>query len=431
MTVGANAIPDESPAPTFEDLGLHPGLLKGVADLGFKRPTPIQAQAIPHILAGRDVIGSAQTGTGKTAAFVLPLVHRLLTAGRKGIKGLVVAPTRELAQQSADHLAELSKYVPVKGCAVYGGVPFPPQVRALASHPDVVSATPGRLLDHVRGGRIDLRGVEIFVLDEADRMMDMGFLPDVRRILSLLPASRQNLVFSATLPPATLRVAEDICRDPVHVRVGGIAPKVPVGIRHAVYPVEHEQKEALLLRLIQDLKEGSVLVFMRTKDRADRVAAFLQKSGVAATVMHGDRSQAERQAALDSFRSGRHRVLVATDLAARGLDIDDITHVINFDLPEEPETYIHRIGRTGRAEAEGDAFSLMAPMEEPWITAVEKVLGGNRLPRVILPDFPYRKSNVAGSWHPRPFYIPGPYARKNRAGRGRPGGGRGGGFRRR
>jgi ATP-dependent RNA helicase RhlE len=290
---------------------------------------------------------------------------------------------------------------------------------------DIVSATPGRLLDHAQSGRLKLLEVEIFVLDEADRMMDMGFLPDVRRILSLLPIQRQNLVFSATLPPETLRLCEQICKHPVRVQIGSGKTSVPAGIRHAVYPVIHEQKLELLLRLMRDMGEKtSVLLFTRTKDRADRIAESLGKAGFRAAVMHGDRSQAERVAALESFRRGAHQVLVATDIAARGLDIEDISHVINYDIPEEPENYIHRIGRTGRAEAEGDAFTLMAPEEEPWITAVERILN-HRLPRVLLPDFTYKKSTVAGSYHPRPYYIP--TRRPGQRGRG----GGGGGFRRR
>ncbi len=391
--------------------------------MGYLRPTPVQEQAIPPILEGKDVIASAQTGTGKTAAFVLPILNRLLASTRRrGPRALIVAPTRELAQQSADHIEMLSKHTQVRGVAIYGGVAFPPQIRALTAGVDVISATPGRLLDHAQSGRLKLLEIEIFVLDEADRMMDMGFLPDVRRILSLLPIQRQNLIFSATLPPETLRMSEQICKNPVRVQVGAGTTSVPAGIRHAVYPVIHEQKLELLLRLMRDMGAGkSVLLFTRTKDRADRIAESLGKAGIRAAVMHGDRSQSERVAALESFRRGAHQVLVATDIAARGLDIEDISHVINYDIPEEPENYIHRIGRTGRAEAEGDAFTLMAPEEEPWITAVERILN-HRLPRVLLPDFTYKKSTVAGSYHPRPFYIP-----TRRPGQR----GRGGGMRRR
>jgi len=410
---------------TFDEFGLNPAILKGVREMGYLRPTPVQEEAIPPILEGRDVMASAQTGTGKTAAFVLPILHRLMGGTRRrGPRALIVAPTRELAQQSADHIEMLSKHVQLRGAAIYGGVAFPPQIRALTQGVDLVSATPGRLLDHASAGRLKLLDVEILVIDEADRMMDMGFLPDVRRILSLLPVKRQNLVFSATLPSETLRLADQICKNAVRIQIGAGRTSVPAGIRHAVYPVIHEQKLELLLRLMHDMGEGaSALVFTRTKDRADRLAESLGRAGIRTAVMHGDRSQSERVAALESFRRGAHQVLVATDIAARGLDIEDISHVINYDIPEEPENYIHRIGRTGRAEAEGDAFTLMAPEEELWITAVERILN-HRLPRVILPDFTYHVSTVHGSYHPRPFYIP--TRRPGQRGRGGGGFGRGG-----
>jgi len=411
---------------TFDDFGLNPAILKGVREMGYLRPTPVQEEAIPPVLEGRDVMASAQTGTGKTAAFVLPILHRLMGGTRKrGPRALIVAPTRELAQQSADHIDMLSKHTQLRGTAIYGGVAFPSQIRALTAGVDLVSATPGRLLDHASGGRLKLLDVEILVIDEADRMMDMGFLPDVRRILSLLPVKRQNLVFSATLPPETLRLSETICKNAVRIQIGTGKTSVPAGIRHAVYPVIHEQKLELLMRLMHDMgKDASALVFTRTKDRADRLAESLGRAGIRTAVMHGDRSQSERVAALESFRRGAHQVLVATDIAARGLDIEDISHVINYDIPEEPENYIHRIGRTGRAEAEGDAFTLMAPEEELWITAVERILN-HRLPRVILPDFTYHASTVAGSYHPRPFYIA--TRRPGQRGRGGGGFGRGGG----
>ncbi len=407
---------------TFDELGLHPTLLKGIHDMGFTRPTPVQAEAIPHILAGKDVMASAQTGTGKTAAFMLPIMHRILSEGRKtGIRALVVAPTRELAQQSLDHVESLGKYSHIKCTAIYGGVAFPPQIKALESGVEIVSATPGRLLDHVQSGRIRFDHLDIFVLDEADRMTDMGFLPDVRRILALMPRNRQNLIFSATLPSETLALCESICKDPVRVQLGPRSVTVPAGIRHAAYPVNFEQKLELLLKLLRNTGTvSSVLIFTRTKQRADRLGEILEKAGFKTTIMHGDRSQAERQHALEDFRRGTYQVMIATDIAARGLDIDDITHVINYDVPDEPENYIHRIGRTGRAEAEGDAFTLMAPEEEPWITAVERLIG-KPLPRVTLPDFEYRASTIAGSYHPRPGYI-----KSLRPGERPRGGGRGG-----
>ncbi|MBI3252593.1 MAG: DEAD/DEAH box helicase [Candidatus Omnitrophica bacterium] len=379
---------------SFDTLGLHPDLLKGIRDLGFERPTPVQAEAIPQILSGRDVIASAQTGTGKTAAFVLPILHRFMTAPRKkqGIRALIVAPTRELALQSMEHLKNLSRYVPLKGHAIFGGTPMEPQISALKRGLDIVSATPGRLLDHVYSGRIDFGAIEVLVLDEADRMMDMGFLPDVQKIISLLPPHRQNLIFSATIPPPIMELARRICRNPVTVQIG---PKstAAAGIRHAVYPVSQHQKTELLLRLLNG-QEGlsSAIVFTRTKIRADRLTQSLERAGIRVSVIHGDRSQTQRSRALESFKRGRAQVLVATDVAARGIDVKDISHVINFDVPSTPEDYIHRAGRTARADATGDAFSLVTPEEEEMIRDIERVLN-QRLPRVILPDFNYQKGD--------------------------------------
>lgn len=391
---------------SFDNLGLHPNLLKGIHDLGFTRPTPVQQQVIPPILAGRDVIASAQTGTGKTAAFVLPILHRLMTEGKKkGVRALIVAPTRELALQSMDHLKSLSRYVHLKGHAIFGGVPMDPQISALRQGVDIISATPGRLLDHVYSGRIDFGALEVFVLDEADRMMDMGFLPDVRKIISLLPPKRQNLILSATIPQEIMSLAQKICHDPVVVQVG-FKSTTPAGIRHAVYPVSQEQKSELLLRLLHQEKGMlSVLVFTRTKSRADRLAQTFERSGIRTSVIHSDRSQNQRLRALEQFKRGRSQVLVATDIAARGIDVQDITHVINFDMPSTPEDYIHRIGRTARAEATGDAFSLVSPEEEATIRDVERVIN-QRLPRVTLPDFQYRHRAARPSTG-HPFRGPG------------------------
>ena len=391
---------------SFDSLGLHSNILKGIHDLGYTRPTPIQQEAIPHILAGKDVIASAQTGTGKTAAFVLPTLHRLLVEGKKkGIRALIVAPTRELAQQSMEQLTALSRYVPLRGHAIYGGTPMQPQIRALHQGLDIISCTPGRLLDHVYEGRIDFGALEVFVLDEADRMMDMGFLPDIQKIISLLPPKRQNLIFSATIPPDILKLSQDICDHPVRVQIG-VRTATATGIRHAVYPVAHDQKSELLLRLLQATDMSSVLIFTRTKSRADRVGHTLQRSGVRVSVIHGDRSQGQRMRALDQFKQGRVQVLVATDIAARGIDVKDISHVINFDIPQTPEDYIHRCGRTARVEATGDAFSLVAPDEEETVREIERVIN-QRLPRVTLPDFNYRRSSAPharphGHFKPRP-----------------------------
>ncbi len=386
---------------SFDNLGLHPDLLKGIHDLGYTRPTPVQEQVIPHILAGKDVIACAQTGTGKTAAFVLPILHRLLSERKKhGVRALIVAPTRELALQSMEHLGNLSRHVHLRGHAIFGGVPMNPQVRALAQGVDIISATPGRLLDHVYQGRIDFGALEVLVLDEADRMMDMGFLPDVKKIMSLLPPRRQNLIFSATIPEEIMGLAHQICHQPVIVQVARKS-STPVGIRHAVYPVSHDQKTELLLRLLhKETGMDSVIVFTRTKSRADRLAQTLDRSGVKTSVLHSDRSQGQRLSALERFRHGRSQVLVATDIAARGIDVKDISHVINFDVPQTPEDYIHRIGRTARAEATGDAFSLISPDEEAMIVDIEKAINQS-LPRITLPDFNYRKSHPKAATHSR------------------------------
>ena len=403
----------------FSDLQLHPNLLKGIQDLGFERPTPVQQEAIPPILAGRDVIASAQTGTGKTAAFVLPILNRLLSeAKKKGIRALIIAPTRELALQSMDHLKNLSRYVHLRGHAIFGGVPMNPQIAALARGVDIVSATPGRLLDHVYQGRIDFGALEVLVLDEADRMMDMGFLPDIKKIISLLPPKRQNLVFSATIPEEIMRLANQICREPVIVKIG-TKTTTPVGIRHAVYPVAHDQKTELLLRLMQDTPAmSSVIIFTRTKSRADRLGHVLERAGTMTSVIHSDRSQGQRLNALDRFRRGKTQVLVATDIAARGIDIKDISHVINFDVPQTPEDYIHRIGRTGRVEATGDAFSLIAPDEEKMIHDIERVIN-QRLPRITLPDFNYRKSAPQAPHSRRPHSFK-PHSRQKHGNGPRP-----------
>ncbi len=387
------AIPPSAPAPapndseaTFESLGLHPSLLQAVRDLGFLRPTPIQAQAIPPILAGRDLIGCAETGTGKTAAFVLPIFQRLLRGqGRGHVRALVVAPTRELALQSSDQAKALSRHVPLTSVAVFGGVPMEPQIQALARSVDLISATPGRLLDHLYSARIDFVDLEVFVLDEVDRMLDMGFLPDVQRIVSFLPPARQTLVFSATLPAEIQTLVQQMLRDPVTVQIGRRSAPA-AGIRHAVYAVQRHLKTDFLLALLRQPGMTLVLVFTRTKASASRLAQTLERKGVTVAVLHGDRSQSQRLRALDRFRRGRSQVMVATGLAARGLDIEDISHVINYDVPDTPDDYVHRAGRTARAEATGDALMLVAPHEEPMVAAIERALHRS-LPRLSLPGF--------------------------------------------
>ncbi|MBI1952673.1 MAG: DEAD/DEAH box helicase [Candidatus Omnitrophica bacterium] len=374
----------------FEALNLHPNLLKGIHDLGFLHPTPIQAQAIPLILEGRDLIGCAQTGTGKTAAFVLPILHQLL-AGKSGKhpRALIIAPTRELALQSMDHLKALSRYVHLKGAAIFGGVPMNPQISALEKGVDIISATPGRLLDHIYSGRIDFVDLQVLVLDEADRMLDMGFLPDIGKILHLLPTKRQSLMFSATMPPEILKLANQFLRHPVTVQVGQRSSPA-VGIRHAVYPVARHLKTDLLVELLRGAEMTSVLVFARTKRSAERLSHDLARRGLRVSVLHGDRSQGQRLEALDRFRYGDTQVMVATDIAARGIDVEEISHVINFDVPASPDDYIHRIGRTARAEATGDAFTLMDKIEEPLVADIEQTLH-RTLPRVTLPHFNYRR----------------------------------------
>ena len=404
---------------SFDKFNLHPSLLKGIHDLGYVEPTPIQKECVPVIMAGRDVIASAPTGTGKTAAFVLPILHRLLSDSHgKGLRALIVAPTRELAVQSMEHLANLSRYVHLRGHAIYGGVPMEPQIRALAQGLDIISATPGRLLDHVYSGRIDFGSLQIVVLDEADRMMDMGFLPDVQRILSFLPPKRQNLIFSATIPDDILKLAQKICHDPVRVQIG-IKTQTAAGIRQAVYPVSQHQKTELLLRLLKNRTDEmeSVIVFTRTKSRADRLGQSLMRSGIRVSVIHGDRSQMQRLRALNQFGSGRVQVLVATDVAARGLDIKDVSHVVNYDVPQVPEDYIHRVGRTARAQATGDAFTFVSSDEEELIQAIERFTR-QTLPRITLPDFAYEKAAAkthGGGHRPRthqkPFHHHRPHPR--------------------
>jgi len=394
--------PTRPPDSAFATLGLRQELLRGIHELGFIRPTPIQEQAIPPILEGRDVIGIAQTGTGKTAAFVLPILDRLLR-GTSGphVRALLISPTRELALQSIEHMKALSRYVPLKGAAIFGGVPMPPQISALARGVDIISATPGRLLDHVYSGRIDFGALNVFVLDEVDRMLDMGFLPDVRQIISLLPRKRQNLVFSATLPPEIVGLVHEILHDPVTIR---IVPRTTaaVGIRHAIYPVPRHRKADFLLELLRGSEMTSVLVFTRTKHMADRLTRILKQRNIRVSVLHGGRSQSQRLHALDQFRRRRSQVMLATDIAARGIDIEDITHVINYDVPATPEDYVHRIGRTARVDATGDAFTLVDRDEEPQIRAIEKTLQ-RTLPRITLPHFNY--------------HAPPPHAPAHRPGR--------------
>jgi ATP-dependent RNA helicase RhlE len=372
----------------FSSLKLHPALLKAIRELGFARPTPIQSEAIPPAMAGRDLLACAQTGSGKTAAFLLPIIHQLIDRPRRTTRGLVITPTRELAAQIVEDLNALAVHTPVTGAAVYGGVGMGPQEHAFRSGVDVIVATPGRLLDHFRSSYAKLDGVEYLVLDEADRMLDMGFLPDIRRVLRHLPVRRQTLLFSATMPTPIAKLASEMLKNPVQINMQRQAAPA-VGIAQAVYPVPQDLKGPLLVELLGRgiLKEA--LVFTRTKHRANRLADLLVRHRLNAARIHGNRSQAQRTEALAGFKSGKYRVLVATDIAARGIDVEALSHVVNFDVPAVPDDYIHRVGRTGRAELTGDAFTFVAPDEEGDLRAIERAIGKS-LPRVTLSDFDYR-----------------------------------------
>jgi ATP-dependent RNA helicase RhlE len=371
-------------------MGLDPTLLSGIRELGFVRPTPIQAEAIPIALGGRDVLACAQTGSGKTAAFLLPIMHQLLAHPRRTTRALVVTPTRELAAQILEDLNALAVHTPLTGAAVYGGVGMGAQEHAFRSGVDVIVATPGRLLDHCRAPYAKLEGIQYLVLDEADRMLDMGFLPDIRRILRHIPARRQTLFFSATMPPAIATLASEMLRNPARINLQRQAAPA-VGITQAVYPVSQPLKATLFLELLRRNLVREALVFTRTKHRADRLAAHLVAHGVKAARIHGNRSQSQRSQALEGFKQGRYRVLVATDIAARGIDVEALSHVVNFDVPAVPDDYIHRVGRTGRAELTGDAFTLVAPEEAGDLRAIERAIGAP-LPRVNLPDFDYTRA---------------------------------------
>jgi ATP-dependent RNA helicase RhlE len=372
----------------FTGFKLHPSLLRGIKELGFTRPTPIQAEALPPAIDGRDILGCAQTGSGKTAAFLLPILNRLLGKSRGTTRALIITPTRELAAQIQEELQDLAVHTPVTSAAIFGGVGMGPQEHALRSGVDVVIATPGRLLDHMRQPYTRLGGLEVLVLDEADRMLDMGFLPDIRRILRNLPIKRQTLFFSATMPEPIVALTRDMLKNPVTISLQRKAAPA-AGITQAVYPVPQDLKSALLVALLERGHMEEVLVFTRTKHRADRLFKQLVKQNIKAERIHGNRSQAQRTEALSGFRSGKYRVLVATDIAARGIDVEELGHVVNFDVPPVAEDYIHRVGRTARAQAVGDAFTFVAPDEEGDLKAIERALG-SRLPRVTLPDFDYK-----------------------------------------
>ncbi len=373
----------------FSSFGLDPDLLRGIKELGFQRPTPIQTEAIPPAMAGKDVLACAMTGSGKSAAFLLPILNKLIGKKRGTTRALILTPTRELAAQIDQHLRDLAVHTPLSGAAVYGGVGMGPQEHAFRSGVDVLVATPGRLLDHFQYDYAKLSGLEILVLDEADRMLDMGFLPDIRRVLRHLPAKRQTLFFSATMPQAIIQLSGEMLRNPATIAVERKSAPA-TGITQSVFPVAQDLKLPLLLALLQRGEIQNAIVFTRTKHRANRVYEQLERAKVKVARIHGNRSQPQRTEALAGFKSGRYRIMVATDIAARGIDVEALSHVVNFDVPAVPDDYIHRVGRTARAEMTGDAITFVAPDEENDLRAIERAIG-KRLPRVVVPDFDYKQ----------------------------------------
>ena len=409
------AAPDAvAPAPTFDQLGLLPELLRAIQDAGYTTPTPIQIQAIPIIMAGKDVMGGAQTGTGKTAGFTLPLLQRLArhassspSPARHPVRALILAPTRELAMQVHQSVVTYSKHLPLRSVCIYGGVDIRPQIAELREGREIVVATPGRLLDHVQQKSVSFNFVEVLVLDEADRMLDMGFIPDIKRILAMLPKERQSLLFSATFSNEIKNLADSMLKAPQLIEVARRNTVIET-ITHRVYPVASDLKRSLLVHLLTHDEENTkqVLVFVGTKFGASRLAVYLARQGIAADAIHGDKSQQQRTEALEDFKSGKIRVLVATDVAARGLDIDDLPHVINYELPHTAEDYIHRIGRTGRAGKQGDATSLFAPEESQRLADIEKLIK-RKIDRVEITGFnlgtaaPERDRERSGGGHRR------------------------------
>ncbi|MDH3827026.1 MAG: DEAD/DEAH box helicase [Desulfobacterales bacterium] len=374
----------------FETFDFHPSVAAGIAAAGYETPTPIQARAIPQVVNGRDVMGLAQTGTGKTAAFALPILNRLVGGTYGCVRALIIAPTRELAEQIHQAIETLGRKTRLRSVTVYGGVGINPQIQKL-KHADIVVACPGRLLDHIRRHSIDLSQLEVLVIDEADRMFDMGFMPDIRRILKQLPMRRQTLLFSATMPPQIRRLAGDILRDPATVKVGITAPADTVS--HALYPVAQHLKTALLLKLLGNTHTKSVLVFTRTKHRAKSLGKKLEAAGYRSASLQGNLSQTRRQAALDGFRNGTFQILVATDIAARGIDVTRISHVINYDIPSTPDAYIHRIGRTGRATRSGEAFTLVTGEDKDMVRAINRIIG-SEIEQRTLSTFDYGSSTT-------------------------------------
>jgi ATP-dependent RNA helicase RhlE len=373
----------------FAPFGLHADLLRGTRELGFTRPTPIQNEAIPPAMLGKDLLACAMTGSGKTAAFGLPILNRLLAKPRGTTRALILTPTRELAAQIEEHLNALAMHTPLSAAAVFGGLGMGPQEHAFRRGTDIIVATPGRLLDHLRQPYAAMKGLEVLVLDEADRMLDMGFLPDIRRVLKHLPAKRQTLFFSATMPGPIVTLSREMLHQPVMINLERKSAPA-VGITQAAYPVAQELKSALLAELVKRGEIRSVIVFTRTKHRANRLSEYLTKNHIENGRIHGNRSQSQRTQALEGFKEGRFPVLVATDIAARGIDVEALSHVVNFDVPASPDDYVHRVGRTARAEQTGDAFLFVSPQEEDSLRDIERSIG-KRLPRVTLPGFDYDK----------------------------------------
>jgi len=371
----------------FSKFGLHADLLRGVKELGFKRPTPIQTDAMPPAIAGKDVLACAMTGSGKSAAFLLPILNRLIGKKRGTTRALILTPTRELAAQIDEHLRELAVHTPLSGAAIYGGVGMGPQEHAFRTGVDVLVATPGRLLDHFQYGYAKLAGLEVLVLDEADRMLDMGFLPDIRRVLKHLPPKLQTLFFSATLPHPIVELSREMLKNPATISIERKSAPA-TGITQSVFPVSQDLKLPLLETLLKRGEIQNAIVFTRTKHRANRVFEQLERHKVRVARIHGNRSQAQRTDALTGFKNGRYQILVATDIAARGIDVEALSHVVNFDVPGMPEDYIHRVGRTARAELTGDAITFVAPEEENDLRAIERAIS-KRLPRITVPDFDY------------------------------------------
>jgi ATP-dependent RNA helicase RhlE len=370
----------------FEQFNLNQEVMAGVRSQGYTTPTPIQLKAIPPIMQGRDLIGLAQTGTGKTAAFVLPILQRLMRSPRGRVNALIISPTRELAEQTCEAIADLGRHTGLRSVAIYGGIGMQAQIDGLRRGAEIAVACPGRLLDHVWKGTIDLSHVEVLVIDEADRMFDMGFLPDIRNILKCLMGPRQTLLFSATMPDDIRRLVKEVLHDPVTVQIGRTVPALTVS--HALYPVEQSRKTALLIELLRRINTESVLVFTRTKHRTERVMQQLKRAGFRAASLQGDLTQGRRQAAIDGFRDGSIKVLVATDIAARGIDVLSISHVINYDMPETTDAYTHRIGRTGRVDKNGDALSFVTGADTAMVRSLERILQA-KLERRKLQGFDY------------------------------------------